>query len=234
MLAQHPGQGVRPVEQVAPGHLLLVQGEHDGVGPLLQVTLQASVEGLLRSGAGSSFVPFHYQLVALAGGEQGQATGGAVGILRHLGEQGAVLLHPAGDGGVVEEVASVFQTTVDSRTEGGEQKGEVELRLGGGGRNARHAQPGQGLSLLGVGEHAEHHLEDGSVSGTALHPQSLHQALEGQILVLEGPQGHGTGAVEQLLEGGVVPELETHDQGVHEEAEQGLEFRPSATGDGGA
>ena len=60
----------------------------------------------------------------------------------------------------------------------------------------------------------------------------FHQALEGQILVGVGPQGHLAHPCHQLLERRIAGEIHPQGKTVHEQAEQTLHLGHRAAGDG--
>ena len=72
------------------------------------------------------------------------------------------------------------------------------------------------------------------VARVALGLQLLDQLLEGHVLVGEGSERHVPDAAKQLPEGGVARQVCAQDESVDEEADERLQLRAVAVGDGRA
>ena len=102
--------------------------------------------------------------------------------------------------------------------------------------NARGARvrPGSSMPPERRVLQGEEDLEERVDGELPLRPQLLDQLLEGEVLVGEGLEGGPPDAGEQLAERRVAREVAAQHQGVDEEADQRLDLRPVAAGDGRA
>ncbi|EHM26367.1 hypothetical protein SPW_5237 [Streptomyces sp. W007] len=168
-------------------------------------------------------VPGGEEPVVLVVGEQAQAADGPVGPVRE-GDQHACV--PVGDlayGRLVEERGAVRDTSVqhavDSRFL---DQGDGEVELGGAGvhRDGCAGQAAEFRPLGGAGLVVQHHLEQRVAFQRAFDVQQVHQALEGDVGVVECVERGRPGAGHELGRGRVAADVGAQDQGVDEEADE--------------
>ncbi len=142
--------------------------------------------------------------------------------------------HPL-DGRDVEEVGVVFEPAEDFvRPVLAQLQQQVELRRARVDQQIRGPQPRHRQVLSRGVLEAEHHLEQRVTAQVARGLKLLDQLLEGQLLVRVRGHAHVLRATQQLAEGGVAVQVIAQHQRVDEEADQRLQLRHIAAGDGRA
>src|SRR5207253_627620 len=130
------------------------------------------------------------------------------------------------DGGGLEQRASVFEHPNDGFARIGEYQGQIERRGRVSGLQRRQPQAGQRqLDCLRRIAPGEADLKHRVVTQTARWLQGLDNLLEGDILMGLSRKGGGLDALEQLCDGRVVVESNSHGQGVDEQADERFELR---------
>ena len=143
------------------------------------------------------------------------------------------MLDETTDGRRAENVGSVTENARDFIIHLGQRKRQIELDRARFNIEIAPVQTGQGRQAI------ERILEDkqgldqwiaGQITGRA---QRLDDFVERCILMGEGLQRRLPGAVNKRGNGGIIRKISPHDQGVHEEADEGLKLWMIAVGDGG-
>ncbi|MCY1490220.1 hypothetical protein D9M68_239720 [compost metagenome] len=243
-LAGNPHQALR-------ADALLAQVARQAVGALVQLGVGQALAVEHQRGGGAVFGHAGFD-VLLHADRARVLGGGGVQPLQGGGALGRFQQRQLGDGRVrvgqqaAQQVAPVLRQGLDAR--GVEQVGgpgqagqqalaffkgvQLQVELGGAAApvQAFHLQPrqraveGTGAGLLVV----DHHLEQRAVAQAALALQGLHQAFEGQLLVVLGAQHLVAGAFQQLAERQAPVQLGAQHLGVDEETDQATGFRAVA------
>ena len=188
------------------------------------------VEGPVALVDAARDAPLAEQLVALARRQQGDLVDGYRGI-----GQRAIEHHPQVAGQPrhrrpVEQVGVVLEIAGEAAGASMERRHQVEL---GGAGVERQGVEGEISQLEGdrrVLERAQD-LDERRPAALPAGRQLLHQALERQVLVLEGVQRGPPGALERLVEARRAGEVRPQHQGVDEEADQRLDLGTGPVGD---
>ena len=241
---QHPGQAAGAARQLAVGHrrrraVVAGRGEVEQRRALRlprRHRREDRGQRLLRRPVGTAG-QLAQQLLALVRGEPGQRPDGRFRRRRRRRQQALEVAEHALQRGVVEEVAGELHRQLELAVVAlHRHQREVELGHPGGAVDAAHGEPGAEVAHRArrVLQH-EQHLHQRLVRQRALRRHVLHQALEGQLLVLLGLQPLGQHAAQQLGErrpgGARTADVRAVHQGVDEEADQRLDLHPRAAGD---
>ncbi len=232
-LPQSAGEAGGAPLQLRVGEGLPPAGGGGGVGGALRLLGEEARDQAIARVAPER-VPLRQELALLVGADQAQGRDGARGVGGGGLQEEAVVLRHALDGGRLEQVRPVGQLPRDPVTY--LEQGDAEVELG------PSVAAADGLHLhLAEGERAalhvlegEHHLEERVVHQAPLGGQLLHQALEGEVLVLVGAQRGLAHPLQQLREGRVAGQVGAQHESVDEEADQRLQLGAGAVGDGGA
>jgi hypothetical protein len=151
--------------------------------------------------------------------------------VRALGEgaeESVVLGSPALGGRGLEQVEVVLQGPAQALVGVLESQRQVELRAPAGEVEPTHREARELDALLDrVGEECLD-LEQRRVAEAALDPERVHQPLEGDVPVAEGPERGLADPAQKLGHGGVAGEVGAQRHLVDEEADQALALQPFA------
>ncbi|XSF02870.1 hypothetical protein VZP55_34980 [Myxococcus faecalis] len=212
-----------------------LEAEGFGVRRAEGLGLEEGVEGGVLGVADVLALEVGEQLDVLILGEQRQLGQTGVRVGGHRAEQRVEVPTQPLDRRHVEEVGVVLEPTEDLvRPVLAQLQQQVELGRAGVHEQIRGLEPRHGQVLpRGVLE-AEHHLEQRVTAQVARGLQLLDELLEGQLLVRVRRHAHVLRAAQQLAEGGVAAQVVAQHQRVDEEADQRLQLRHVAAGDGRA
>jgi hypothetical protein len=242
---QAVGQPVGAAVELAVGEALLPHRHGHGIGRARGPGLEQAVQGLLR-GVDARHSPTGEELLALAGGQQGELGERAAGVLDDAGEEDQIVVDHPQDGRLVEEVGVVLP--VQDRPVIARRLAEAHPLLGPWDHDDVHVHLGRTVAAhqeLGV-EAAElevrhrgvvkvvHDLEERVAAELALRLQLLDEPLERHVLVGVDLQGEIPHPAEENLERGVAPEVAAQQEAVNHHADHPLDLARPAVGVAGA
>jgi hypothetical protein len=232
--AQAVGQAVGAPLQLAVAQAALAEGQGHGLGCACGLLAEELVHGRARRVVGRPRVPLDEDLLALGRGEERQlrerARRRAREVLGQTGEKQFQVSRHALYGRGVEEVPVVAPAARQPSRRLGKSHGEIELRPAGLALDRRERQAGQLQRPAARVLEGEHDLEQRRAARVAPRLEVLDDALEGDLLVGEGPQGHLPHPAQQLAEARVARAVGAQHQGVDEEPDQPLQLAARAVG----
>ncbi|SAL07965.1 hypothetical protein AWB81_08459 [Caballeronia arationis] len=157
-----------------------------------------------------------------------------IGLLQRLFEQAREAFAQPSDGECIEQVGGVAETAGQPVLLMSQAQGEIELGAGFRCGQQLQREPGQGERFHRRVLQYEHDLEQRRAAGVANRRERLDQLLERQILMGVGGKRCVTDLREQLAQGGCAREIGTQHQRIDEQADERLDLRVSAIGDGRA
>ena len=206
----------------------------DRFGPRPSHGFEGAVHGHVRRDLHGRVVPFPAELVDLRLGQQRQLRDSPLRRFRDAGEHDGVVLQETADRRAIEQIGAVARQGTGPRR--GLEQVEAEIEVGRPEVGLQRLQPHAGKIHRRdrALQELEHHLEERLPGEVALRGQLLDEDLEGKVLVGIGSQSRLADAFQQTWKPGISGEVRAQHQAVDEEADQTLDLRPLAVGDGRA
>ena len=228
-IQQSMGELIGAGVQLGVGEGVAVQRQGGGVGP--KPGLAGDEVGNELLGRRRGCVVPGRELGQFRLREDGLIADGPVGIGDEVIQQGEEVAGQSLDGVRAEECGVVEPLAVQAALFFDQGKGEI---IGSADRSQIHRLQAQAAcggpgTLVLIGKH---HLENRRVAEITRGLQGLDHQLEGDIGMREGSLSRGAGPGQELVEGGVVMQMQAQSQRIDKESDQGLEFRAGAVGDG--
>ncbi|KAF2388996.1 hypothetical protein FX983_06567 [Pseudomonas frederiksbergensis] len=224
------GELVGLAVQFGVAQLLAVEDHRDGIRLRFDLGFKQLVDGFVAWVRDVGGVEVNQQTLTLAGIDQFDAVNQHLIIRHHAAQHPFEITEITLHGGFVEQRRGVFEAAEQLPLNLTEFQRQVEL-----GHMVGHAQPfefqftehqiGAARRLPG-----QHRLEQWAVGETAHRVQHFHHLLERQVLMGLGAKGLGLDPSEQGFNIRRAGDIDTHRQGVDEEADQAFDFGTGAVG----
>ncbi len=188
-------------------------------------------QGLVARQPGLRVVELHEHLVPLGGEQQRELVQPLLRRRRSRGQQAGEAAGQTADRGRIEEIAVVLDESGESLRRLLQVEDQIEV-----GDPAVHRLRAQGEAgkLQAVARRrlqGEQDLEERSALQVALRGHLVDQALEREVLVRIGFEGHVPHPLQQGAEGRPAGQVHAQGEGVDEEADQVFDLAPGAVGD---
>ena len=157
-----------------------------------------------------------------------------IGLIERLFEQAREAFAQPGDGEFIEQVGGVAEAAGQAVLRMRQAQREIELGAGLGCGQQLQREPGQGERFHRRVLQYEHDLEQRRAAGVANRRERLDELLERQVLMGVGGKRRVTDLREQLAQGGRAREIGAQHQRIDEQADERLDLRVRAIGDGRA